>query len=121
VVFNASQGVPPNNMGALIFDHQLSQYLEGGDLVFNLDSNRGFTAITVVQFKGMLGLSERIFDFGNGERAQNIFIARSATSSSLFLSMVEYGVADCNAELPNAIKQNAWITVVVTYYSSTKT
>ena len=119
--FNSTEGVPPNQKGALTFDRELSQYIDGGPHTFNLDSNGGFTAMAVVKFTGTVGSYERIFDFGNGERAQNIFVARSSTSTSLYVSIVDDGIADCNAELPNVITQNSWMTVTARYRSSTQT
>jgi len=50
----------PKGMGAVNFDRGLAQYLEGRPHQFNIETNRGFTAIAVVKFTGVAGSNERM-------------------------------------------------------------
>jgi hypothetical protein len=117
--FNILDG--PDGRGAVPFDRTLSQFLDAGAHTFNIATNGGFTAVAVVRFAGIAGSFERIFDLGNGARAKNIVMGRDGISTSLFVTILDDGVADCTAQLPNVIIQNNWITVIAGYRSSDQT
>jgi len=62
--FNITAGTV-GGKGAVTFDRQASQYIDGGPYTSMIATNGGFTAVSVVKFKGVPGQYERIFGFGS--------------------------------------------------------
>jgi len=77
--------------------------------------------VAVVKFTDTPGEGERIFDFGKGPDSDSILITRNGISDALGFS-IRNGNADCIIwTLASVVPHNTWLTVVVTYRSTTKT
>lgn len=77
------------NNGAL-FQRAKQQYLDIPTLKKNTPNfNDGFTVTAWAKFSSTAGSWERIFDFGNGNNKNNIFLGREYTSNNLVLGIHE--------------------------------
>jgi len=110
----------PGGGRALVFDRAQAQFLDGGARIFNIASNRGFTAVAVVMFTGAVGDRERVFDFANGVNNDNIFLARKDSTAIL-----QFGInnvqSTCAVDTTNGpILQDTWMTIAATYNDQDK-
>ena len=102
------------------FDRATGQYIDGGLRSFNIATNGGFTAVTVVMFTGVPGHAERTFDFGKGENNNNILVCRHGTTSALLFS-IRNGNSECSfATALLVIVKDTWLTIVTTYKSASR-
>ena len=118
--YNAVGG--PNGKGHVSFNRANSQYLDAGSRTFNIATNGGFTIVAVVRFTGSSGAHERILDMGSGPDNNNLFLAREATTPNLLVDMRngQGGDGVAHTVSTGAITQNLWLTVVVSYLTSTR-
>jgi hypothetical protein len=92
------------------------QYLNGGEMQFNLQSGGGFTAVMVVRFSASRGSWERIFDFGEGQNRANILFGRCGGGTGVgFYIKHANGRDQCSGCTGGVIDPNRWQTYVVRY------
>lgn len=104
------------------FSRGSRQYLEGGEMQFNLQSGGGFTAVMVVKFSSSRGNWERIFDFGNGAERGNILFARCGGGTGVGFYIKRMGGGHlCGGCTGGVINPNAWQTYVVRYNAASNT
>ena len=110
----------PTGKGALSFDRNFIQYMDGGSHTFNIAMNGGFTVVAVVRFTGAnaAGPAERIIDFGSGPDSNNILIARHNTDQLVW--SLRNSATQCFIITSAVIVQNSWITIVATYVASNR-
>ena len=95
------------NNGAL-FTRANQQYVQLPTFQVNKpDFNDGFTVTTWAKFSATPGSWERIFDFGNGDNANNIFMGREETSTNFVLGIHDPG-ADNYLTATGAISDTNW-------------
>ena len=100
------------------FNRTNSQHLQLPSITLNMASNGGFTSLAVVRFTGTAGISERIFDFGNGQANNNILFYRDATSARLAFYLANNSLGyflNTNSQ----IVQNEWALFACRYNTST--
>ena len=102
-------GGGPLGHGHVSFDRQ---HLDGGSQFFNIATNGGFTAVTVMRFTDRSGQNwERVFDFGNGASSDNIVLAREGSESKLVFNFYQ-GSSFCHASISTAIVDGEWLEIV---------
>ena len=112
-VFDPTAG-PPGANGAVTFDRVSEQHIDGGAHTFDI-ATHGFTAVLVVMFTGTPVSNERVFDFGNGRRDNNIYIIRAGTGTQLKFAIWN-GASGCYlSSIEGTLVQDTWLTVVATY------
>ena len=115
--YNAAGG--PNGKGHVSFDRTKSQYLDAGSRTFNFATNGGVTIVAVVRFTQNAGFYEMILDMGNSNNNNNILISRAGYTANLHVDFVNGGSQICGWDPIGVIVQNSWLTLVVSYQSST--
>lgn len=98
------------NNGSL-FQRTNQQYVQVPTLQINKPNfNDGFTVTAWAKFSGNAsdGSWERIFDFGNGDSANNIFLGRQDTSNNLVLGIHESTSGDQYLVATGAISDTNW-------------
>ena len=92
------------------------QFLDGGELQFNLQSGGGFTAVVVVKFADWRGSWQRVFDFGNAQERGNILFARCGEGTGVaFLIFGGSGGQQCGGCTGGVINPSAFQTYVLRY------
>ena len=114
--YPATTGTPPSNDGTkLSFAGASLQFLNFGSQTF--DMTRGFSVTCRFAFTGTIGNWERLIDFGNGQSANNILLARQNNSGNLAFfylnGSTEYGITSTNT-----VTQGQVNTVSVIYTHS---
>jgi len=118
--FNITTGTV-GGKGAVTFDRQASQYIDGGPYTSMIATNGGFTAVSVVKFTGVPGRYERIYGFGSEIPVNHFSLRRQSWSDTLGFQMSS-DTYDCRVySAPLAIIQDNWLTIRVKYTSSNKT
>ncbi len=116
-----SSGGYLNENGFVRFNRTSSQHLSGGERALNVATNGGFTAVALVKFTGTAASWEKIFDLGQGQANNNIYLARSDVSSNLLFSMRNVNTQVVNMVIPNGITQDEWAVFAVRYNAATLT
>jgi hypothetical protein len=107
----------------LSFHREYKQYLAAPRQTFNLQTNRGFTALALVRFKlpvtDLTTINENIFDFGSSAGLDNIMFYRGA-NNTIGASIRNNNSSNCfivsNA---NAIGIDTWAVFGFRYIDST--
>jgi len=118
-VYSATAGFAAGT-GAVTFDQAFNQYLDGGLHTFDIASNGGFTAVAVFMFTGTAENEARIMDFGSGVANNNILMWRDGATGQLNFGIWN-GNSACVIVISSVIQQNNWLTIVVTYDSTSTT
>jgi hypothetical protein len=116
--YNTTDG-PTGSKGAVTFDKNSAQYIDGGQHEFKINTNGGFTALAVVKFRTVVGW-EMVFDFGNGRRNDNIYVSRWGTSNHMQFSMRNAN-DNCAVRIQDVIAENTWLSIMARYESSSNT
>lgn len=98
------------------FTRAASQHVAGGSKTFNITTGGGLTVVTTFRFTGAVGTWERIFDFGNGPDAYNVYLSRYIATNRVVLSMYTQatGTTRWDTFIDN-INQDAWYTIAFKY------
>jgi hypothetical protein len=113
----------PKGMGHFSFDRTRSQWLNAGSRTLNIATNGGFTFVVVVRFTGNPGNFERIIDLGvgpgNTPGPNSIIVCRYGISTDLYVKFWNGGGTAYQFRATRIV-QNSWLSIIVTYRSSTR-
>lgn len=93
--------------GGYIGFNGTSSYATLGTLPSTLNFSAGFTATFFANF-GAANSWERIIDFGNGQQADNIVLARNGTTHSLYLELFDSSTSLGSCQAANSILDSTW-------------
>jgi len=84
----------PRGMGAVSFDRELAQYLDGGPRFFDISKNGGFTLVVVMKFTGTGTVYDHVIDFQDPQSGNKIMLYRNVNTSNLLFEIVN-GNSSC--------------------------
>jgi len=98
---------------SLAFDRTKLQVLDDGPHMFDIESNRGFTAVALVKFGGEPVAWERVFDLHNGYPGDNIILSRHDATSGLIMRILNGAdwASECRIVMPGSITQGNWLEI----------
>jgi len=116
-----SQSTPPSqpilssyeSKQSVSFNAGRSQFLDGGSTTLTFSG--GLTVITRFRFTGHMNAWERIFDFGDGENDDNVYLARRDRTSTLQFQVINVDQVACELNVDNVLVQDEWMTIAVRY------
>lgn len=120
--FNSTGGTMPTfcndrivfSPGNVVSNSTYAQWFDFGSQTFNMGT-RGFSITLTFRFTGsLLGVYERILDFGNGAPSDNIVLSRTSTTNSLQFTYTNATAVYYVASTANVL-QNTIYNVAVVY------
>ena len=112
----------PNGKGHLNFDRTKSQFLDAGSRTFNIQSNGGYTLVTVVRFPSTYTNMDRVFEAWSLTGRREEYLVRSYLSSTQYqMGFIWYDQGTMGPTVYSqamSTSSNEWLTIVSTYQRS---